>query len=168
MHPSRPRFAARAAAASAALLSCTLLAQALHLKPGLYQIVTTSQVTLSPEMQKRLPPGYLQRLQQPHTTQQCISEADLNKVSEQLAEERGHDPSCTMTEHSVSGDKVKFVLKCQRATTHFDGSFQGTSFKATLDSTTDHGPMHAEVSGQRSGDCQKDATTKRPADKAPK
>jgi hypothetical protein len=168
MHSSRPRFAARATAAAAALLSATLLAQSLHLKPGMYQIVTTSQVTLTPEMQSRLPPGYLQKLQQPHTTQQCISEADLDKVGQQLTAERGHDASCKMTEHSVSGDKVKFVLKCQRATTHFDGSFQNTSFKATLDSTTDHGPMHAEVSGQRSGDCPKDATAKHPANKAPK
>jgi hypothetical protein len=167
MHPSHCRLAARLAALGAACACGTLLAQALHLKPGLYEIVTTSQVTLSAEMQKRLPPGYLQRLQQPHTTQQCLSEVDLAKVSQQLAEERGHDPSCKMGEHSVSGEHVKFVMQCQRVSTHFDGTFQGSSFKATLDSTTEHGPMHAEISGKRTGECSKDATTVRP-DKAPK
>jgi hypothetical protein len=167
MHPSHCRLVARAAALGGAVACGTLLAQALHLKPGMYQIVTTSQVTLSPQMQQRLPPGYLEKLQQPHTTQQCLSESDLNKVSEKLAEERGHDPSCKMTEQSVSGDKVKFVMKCQRVTTRFDGTFQGTQFKATLDSSTDHGPMHAELTGKRTGECTKDATTVRP-ERAPK
>lgn len=155
MQSSGSRRAARAAALGAVLVCGALYAQSVHLKPGRYEIVTTSQVKLSPEMQARLPPGYLEKLQKPHTTQQCISDTDLKKVSKQLSEERGNDASCKMAEHSLSGDKVKFVMQCQRTTTHFEGTFSGVSFKATIDAQTDHGPMHAELIGKRTGDCSK-------------
>src|SRR2546429_5665117 len=107
MHSPRPTGAARAAALAAAAMCGALFAQAVNLKPGKYEFVSTSQVTLAPEMQKRLPPGYLARLQKPRTQQQCITDVDLKQVGKQLSQGRGNYPSCKMTEHSVAGDKVK-------------------------------------------------------------
>src|SRR5579862_9429026 len=101
MSPARTRLAARAAALGAATLCGALYAQSVNLKPGLYEVVSSSQVQVSPELQARLPPGYLERLQQPHTQQLCLSDADLDKVSRKLAEERANaDPSCKLGEHS--------------------------------------------------------------------
>ena len=149
------RGAARAAALATAVMCGALYAQTVNLKPGMYEFVSTSQVTLPPEMQNRLPPGYLERLQKPRTQQRCITDADLAQVSKKLSEERGNDPSCKMTDHTVSGDKVKFVMQCQRATTHFEGTFSSDSFKAVIRSQTDHGPMTIKLSGRRIGDCAK-------------
>ncbi len=156
MHSPRSRGSARAAALAAAGVCGALFAQAVNLTPGKYEIVSTSQVTLAPEMQKRLPPGYLERLQKPHTQQLCLSDRELDKVGKKLAEERGGgDPTCKMGEHSVSGDNVKFVMQCQRATTHFEGTFSSNSFKALITSKTDQGPMTIKMTGRRIGDCSK-------------
>ncbi|TLY70714.1 MAG: DUF3617 domain-containing protein [Gammaproteobacteria bacterium] len=155
MHSPRPTGAARAAALAAAAMCGALFAQAVNLKPGKYEFVSTSQVTLAPEMQKRLPPGYLARLQKPRTQQQCITDVDLKQVGKQLSQGRGNDPSCKMTEHSVAGDKVKFVMQCQRATTHFEGTFSSDSFQAAIRSQTDQGPMTVKMTGRRIGDCSK-------------
>jgi Protein of unknown function (DUF3617) len=156
MHSPRSAGAARAAALTAAVMCGALYAQTVNLKPGMYEFVSTSQVTLPPEMQNRLPPGYLERLQKPRTQQRCITDADLAQVSKKLSEERGNDPSCKMTDHTVSGDKVKFVMQCQRATTHFEGTFSSDSFKAVLLSTTDKGQkMTINMSGRRIGGCAK-------------
>jgi hypothetical protein len=155
MHSPRSGGAARAAALAAAVMCGALYAQTVNLKPGMYEFVSTSQVTLTPEMQSRLPPGYLERLQKPQTRQQCITDADLKQVSKKLSEERGNDPSCKMTDHTVSGDKVKFVMQCQRVTTHFEGTFSSDSFKAVIRSQTDQGPMTINMTGRRIGDCSK-------------
>lgn len=155
MHSRRSGGAARAAALAAAVMCGALYAQTVNLKPGMYEFVSTSQVTLSPEMQNRLPPGYVAKLQKPRTQQQCITDADLKQVSKKLSEERGNDPSCKMTDHTVSGDKVKFVMQCQRATRHFEGTFSSDSFKAVISSQTDHGPMTINITGRRIGDCSK-------------
>jgi hypothetical protein len=156
MHSPLSRGAARAAALTTAAMCSALFAQAVNLKPGKYEFVSTSQVTLPPEMQERLPPGYLARLQKPRTQQQCVTDADLAQVSKKLSEERGNDPSCKMTDHTVAGDKVKFVMQCQRATTHFEGTFSSDSFKAVLVSTTDKGQkVTVNMTGRRIGDCSK-------------
>jgi Protein of unknown function (DUF3617) len=156
MKSGHGRRAARAAIVGAALGCSALYAQAVNIKPGMYEIVSTSQVTLSPQLQARLPPGYLEKLQKPHKQQLCITDRDLAKLSKQLAEERGGgDPSCKLLEHSVAGDTVKFLMKCQRATTHFEGTFSSGTFKALLTSQTDHGPMTVKMTGRRSGDCPK-------------
>src|ERR1700687_2579644 len=141
MHSPRSGGAARAAALAAAVMCGALYAQTVNLKPGMYEVVSSSQVTLSPEMQSRLPPGYLAGLQKPRTQKQCISDADVKQVGKKLSQERGNDPSCKMTDHTVSGNQVKFVMQCQRATTHFEGTFSSDSFKAVIRSQTDHGPM---------------------------
>ena len=155
MRSPRSRGAARAAALAAALMCGASVAQTVNLKPGMYEVVSSSQVTLSPEMQNRLPPGYLARLQKPRTQQQCISDADVKQVGKKLSQERGNDPSCKMTDPSVAGGKVKFVMQCQRATSHFEGTFSSDSFKAVIRSQTDHGPMTISMSGRRIGDCTK-------------
>src|SRR5205814_1379868 len=79
-----------------------LYAQTVNLKPGKYELVSSSQVALPPAMVKGLPPGYLERLQKPRTRQQCIADTDLAKLSKQLSEER-NDASCKMTDHTVTG-----------------------------------------------------------------
>ena len=155
MRSPRLRGAARAAALAAAVICSALYAQTVNLKPGMYEVASTSQVTLSPEMQSHLPPGYLARLQKPRTQQQCISDADLKQVGKKLSQERSNDPSCKMTDHTVSGNKVKFVMQCQRATTHFEGTFSSDSFKAVIRLQTDHGPMTINLLGRRIGDCAK-------------
>jgi hypothetical protein len=155
MRSPRSAGAARAAALAAAVMCGALYAQTVNLKPGMYEVVSSSQVTLSPEMQSRLPPGYLAGLQKPRTQQQCISDADVKQVGKKLSQERGNDPSCKMTDHTVSGNKVKFAMQCQRATAHFEGTFSSDSFKAVIHSQTDHGPMTINISGRRIGDCAK-------------
>src|SRR5207302_5365746 len=67
MHSPRWRRAARAAALAASLACGALYAQTVNLKPGKYELVSTSQVTLPPAMVKGLPPGYLERLQKPRS-----------------------------------------------------------------------------------------------------
>jgi len=111
MRSPRSGGAARAAALAAAVMCGASVAQTVNLKPGMYEVVSSSQVTLSPEMQNRLPPGYLARLQKPRTQQQCISDADVKQVGKKLSQERGNDPSCKMTDHTVSGNKVTFVMQ---------------------------------------------------------
>jgi uncharacterized protein DUF3617 len=155
MPAPRSRHAARAAALAAAVLCGALYAQSINLQPGLYEVVSTSQVSLTPQMQKALPPGYVDKLQQPHTSQQCVSDADLKHVSKQLTEERGNDPSCKLTASAVTGDKVSFDMRCQRTTSHFEGTFSATSFKAQVDAQTDRGPMKIKMSGRRLGGCSK-------------
>ncbi|HEY0767164.1 MAG TPA: DUF3617 family protein [Steroidobacteraceae bacterium] len=156
MQSRRSRGAAQAAALAAAGMCSALFAQALNLKPGKYEFVSTSQVTLPPEMQSRLPPGYAAKLQQPRTHQQCISDADLAKVSKKLTDERSTDPSCKMTEHTVAGNKVKFVMQCPHMTSHFDGSFASDTFKAVIVSTTDKGQkVTVNMTGRRIGECSK-------------
>ena len=155
MHSPRSTGAARAAALAAAGVCGALFAQAVNLKPGKYEVVSASQVTLAPETQSRLPPGYLARLQTPRTQQQCITDTDLKQVGKMLSQERGNDPSCKMTDPSVAGDKVKFVMQCQRATSHFEGRFSSDSFKAVIRAQTDQGPMTIKMTGRRIGGCSK-------------
>lgn len=114
---------ARAAAVSAIAVCGVLYAQAINIKPGPCEIVTTLTVNL--------PPGYQDTLQQPRTQQLCVTGPDLKQVSQKLAQARtGKDPSCKLSDDSVAGDKVKFVMSCQGSTTHFEGTFLGTSFEA--------------------------------------
>jgi uncharacterized protein DUF3617 len=156
MHSPRLRGVARAAALAAAALCGALFAQAVNLKPGKYEFVSTSQVTLPPAMARQVPPGFLARVQQPRTHQTCISDVNLAQVSKQLSQERQADPSCKMTAHTLSGNKVKFDMQCQHASSHFDGSFASDSFKAVLVLTTDKGQKETvNLSGRRIGDCDK-------------
>ena len=156
MHSPRLTGAARAAALAAAALCGALFAQAVNLKPGKYEFVSTSQVTLPPAMAHQVPPGFLARVQQPRTHQTCIKDTDLAQVSKQLSQERQADPSCKMTAHTLTGNKVKFDMQCQHASSHFDGSFASDSFKAVLIVTTDKGQKDTvNLSGRRIGDCDK-------------
>jgi len=155
MQSPRWRRAARAAALAASLACGALYAQTVNLKPGKYELVSSSQVALPPAMVKGLPPGYLERLQKPRTRQQCIADTDLAKLSKQLSEER-NDASCRMTAHTVTGKEVKFVMQCQRATAHFEGTFSSDSFKAVINSRTDQGQtIRSSMTGRRIGDCAK-------------
>ena len=156
MHSPRSRGAARAAALTTAALCGALFAQAVNLKPGQYEFVSTSQVTLPPELARQVPPGYLARVQQPRTHRTCISDADLTRLSKVLSEERQNDPSCKLTDPTLTGNRVKFVLQCQHSSAHFDGTFASDSFKAVMVSTTDKGQkVTVNMTGRRIGDCSK-------------
>src|SRR5437763_10576904 len=39
--------------------------------------------------------------------------------------------------HTVTGKELKFVMQCQRATSHFEGTFSSDSVKAVINSRTD-------------------------------
>ena len=54
----RVKGAARAVTLTTAALCGALFAQAVNLKPGKYEFVSTSQVTLPPEMACQVPPGH--------------------------------------------------------------------------------------------------------------
>jgi hypothetical protein len=156
MNSPRSRGVARAAALAATALCAALFAQAVNLKPGKYEFVSTSQVTLPPAMAQQVPPGFLARVQQPRTHQTCINDTDLAQVSKQLSQERQADASCKMTAHTLTGNKVTFDMQCQHASSHFDGSFASDSFKAVLVLTTDKGQKETvNLSGRRIGDCDK-------------
>jgi hypothetical protein len=156
VHSPRSRGLARGAALAAAVLCGVLLAQAVNLKPGKYEFVSTSQVSLPPAMAQQVPPGFLARVQQPRTHQTCINDTDLAQVSKQLSQERQADPSCKMTTHTLTGNTVKFDMQCQHASSHFEGSFASSSFKAVLVVTTDRGQKETvSLSGRRIGNCDK-------------
>jgi hypothetical protein len=93
-----------------AALCGALIAQAVNLKPGKYEFVSTSQVSLPPAMARQVPPGFLARVQQPRTHQTCISDTDLAQVSKQLSQERQADASCKMTAHTLTGNKVRHAM----------------------------------------------------------
>src|ERR1700674_3637693 len=114
MRSPRSGGAARAVALAAAVMCGASYAQTVNLKPGMYEVVSTSQVTLSPDMQSRLPPGYLAGLQKPRTQQQCITDADVKQVGKKLSQGRGNDPSCKMTAQTASEKKVKFSMARRR------------------------------------------------------
>ena len=59
-----------------------------------------------------------------------------------------------MTDPTLTGNKVKFVLQCQHSSAHFDGTFASDSFKAVMVSTTDTGQkVTVNMTGRRIGDC---------------
>jgi hypothetical protein len=134
-----------------------LLAQALPLRPGNYEFVTTTQIQLPPNLAAQTPPDLLAKLQKPQTHQQCITDTDLQRFSKQLSDKRTqNDQSCKVVSQSVVAGVVKFVLQCTHSTVNFDGSFAGDSFKGNVTSTTDSGQhMAASISAHRIGDCSK-------------
>ena len=154
---SSSRTARAAVFAAAAGVSFALFAQTLNLRPGLYEFTSTSDVQLPPDVAAKLPPQYLAAMQKPHVAQHCISQPDIDHVSQQIAEGKTDRPqSCKVTEHSMSGSQVKFTVQCEHNTGHFEGTVAAESFQGTMVSTGDKGQsMTIKISAHRIGDCSK-------------
>jgi Protein of unknown function (DUF3617) len=152
-----PRAARAAALAAAAGLSGVLYAQTVGLTPGLYEFTVIADIQLPPDMAAKLPPQALAMMQKPNVTQHCISQGDVDHVSQQISQGRSNQPeNCKVTEHSITGSEVKFTTQCAHNTAHFEGSFAGDSFKGTVVSSGDKGQnMTAKISAHRIGDCSK-------------
>jgi Protein of unknown function (DUF3617) len=146
---------ARSVALAAAGLSTLLMAQALQLRPGNYEIVVLTQVQLPPNIAAALPPGALARMQQPQTHQQCITDSDLERVGRQMAGQKDPDMRCQMTAHSVTGNHVTFTEQCPNGpTVQFDGTVDSDAFQGTLHSTTQQGAtVDANIKAHRLGNC---------------
>jgi hypothetical protein len=147
--------AARATALGALAVSGVLFAQAVNLRPGNYEFVTTTDLRLPPQAAAALSPDMLARLKQPQTSQHCITASDVSQASRQLAGGgQQSDPSCKMSGQSRSGNELKFVLQCTHNTVHFDGTFAADSYQATMLMTSDQGQTTTvNLTAHRIGDC---------------
>jgi hypothetical protein len=145
----------RLAALAAAAVSCALYAQTVGLKPGQYEF--TSTTSLPPEMLAKIPPQYQAMMQKPNVWQHCISQGDVDHVSQQISQGRpNQSENCQVTEHSMSGSDVKFTTQCAHNTAHFEGTFAGDSFQGTMVSTSDKGQtVTVKIAAHRTGDCSK-------------
>jgi hypothetical protein len=152
---SRPSTrAARIAALAAAGLASALYAQTVNLRPGLYELTNTSDMQLPPEVAAKMPPQYRSMLQKPLVTQRCISQSDLDHVTEQLVEGKSRQENCSMPIRSVSGNQVKFTVQCPHSTSQFQGTFASESFQGTMVSTAEGHSVTAKMTARRIGDCK--------------
>jgi len=158
MQSRRSMRAGRAALLAAASgVSFALYAQTLGLSPGLYEFTSTVDMQLPPDLAARMPPQALARMQQPHVTQHCISQPDLDHVSQQIVQGQSNRPeSCQVTEHSLSGGQVRFTSQCGERVSHFEGSIASDSFQGTMVSTNEGGrTVTIKMSARRLGACSK-------------
>lgn len=158
MPSPRPSRAVRAAVlAAAAAASFALYAQTVNLRAGLYEFTSTSDLQLPADVAAKMPPQYLAMMQKPHVAQHCISQSDLDHLSQELAAGGGREPqSCKITDPSVTGSTVKFTTQCAHNSAHFEGTFAPESFQGTLVSTGDQGKkVRVKIAARRIGDCSK-------------
>jgi hypothetical protein len=158
MQSRRPMRATRAAVLAAATgLSFALYAQTLGLQPGLYEFTSTMDMQLPPDMAAKMPPQALAMMQKPNVAQHCITQADVDHVSQQISQGHGNQPqNCQVTERSVSGGQLKFTTQCAHNTAHFEGSFASDSFEGTMVSTSDRGQtVTIKMKAHRIGACSK-------------
>jgi Protein of unknown function (DUF3617) len=143
--------------AAAAGVSFALYAQTINLRPGLYEFTSTADLQLPPDVVAKMPPQALAMLQKPQVAQHCISQSDVDHVGRQIAQGKpGQPESCKVTEHSMSGNMVKFTTQCEHNTGHFEGSFAAESFQGTMVATTDKGQtVTVRIAARRVGDCSK-------------
>ena len=156
MQSRRTQRAIRMAAlAAAAGVSFTLYAQTLGIRPGLYEFTSTSDAQLPPDVAAKLPPQALERMRKPHVAQHCITQTDIDHVSQEISQ--GKQPQgCHVTEHSISGNQVKFTKQCGSSVGHFEGTFASESFQGTMHSTTDKGDqLTVKIAARRVGACSK-------------
>jgi hypothetical protein len=159
MQSRRSMRAARAALlAGAAGVSFALYAQTLGLTPGLYEFTSTMDLQLPPDVAAKMPPQALAMMQKPNVTQHCITQADVDHVSQQISQGRGgqQPQNCQVTEHSVSGTQVKFTTQCGQRVAHFEGTFASDSFQGVMVSTGEQGrTVTIKMNARRIGACSK-------------
>ena len=157
MQSRRTQRATRLAALAALGVSGVLFAQALGLKPGLYEFTITADVQLPPDVAAKLPPQALAMLQKPNVTQHCVTQGDLDHFSQDIAQgnRSNQAQSCKLTEHSISGSTVKWTTQCEHSLARFEGTFAGDSFQGSMASTGDKGQVvTARIAAHRVGDCK--------------
>jgi hypothetical protein len=158
MRPRRPMRATRATLFAATTgMCCALYAQTLGLQPGMYEFTSIADIQLPPDVAAKMPPQALAMMQKPNVSQHCITQADVDHVSQQIAQGRPNQPqNCQVTERSVSGGQVKFTSQCGQHVAHFEGTFSSDSFQGTMVSTSDKGQtVTVKMSARRVGDCSK-------------
>ena len=153
-HHSRTGRTGRAAALAAGAVTTALYAQAVSLRPGLYEFTNTSDMQLPPEVVAKMPPQYLSMMQKPQVTQHCISQADLDHVTQQLVEGKSRQENCSMPIRSVSGNQVKFTVQCPHSTSQFEGTFATESFQGTMVTTAEGHTVTMKMSARRIGECK--------------
>ena len=144
--------------AAGAAASALLYAQAMSLRPGNYEFVFNSQLSLPAEMAAKLPPGYADKMSQhQHTEQKCITASDLDKVRRQLhSSQQKDDGNCTMSDQSIVGNHIKFTEHCPDSTSVFDGTITSDAIDGTVLSNTSEGAkMTVHIKAHRLGDCAK-------------
>lgn len=154
--PPRRSLTRTALLAAAGGMSFALYAQTVNLRPGLYEFQSIADVQLPPDMVAKMPPQALAAMQKPHVTQHCITQGDLDHVSQQLAQGKsGNDAqSCKVTDHSIVGDQVKFTTQCAHGGGHFEGTFASDSFQGVMVATGAQGrTVTVRMTAHRVGDC---------------
>ena len=156
MQSRRTQRAIRVAAlAAAAGVSFTLYAQTLGIRPGLYEFTSSSDVQLPPDVAAKLPPQALERMRKPHVAQHCITQTDIEHVSQEISQGK-QEQGCHVAEHSISGNQVRFTQQCGANVGHFEGTFASESFEGTMRSTNDRGnQLTVKIAARRIGDCSK-------------
>jgi Protein of unknown function (DUF3617) len=155
--PSPRSLTSRIAWLAAAIASIAY-AQTLNLRPGLYELTSTADMQLPPDVAAKVPPQALAMMQQPHVTRHCIAQTDLDHVSQQLAQGRnGNDAqSCKVTDHSIVGNQVKFTTQCAHGGGHFEGTFASDSFQGTMVASGEQGrTVTVKMTARRVGDCSR-------------
>jgi len=155
--PSRRSLTSRIALLAAAAAASIAYAQTLNLRPGLYEFTSTADVQLPPDVAAKMPPQALAMMQQPRVTQHCITQTDLDHVSQQLSQGRGGGDAsrCKVTDHSIVGDQVTFTRECPSGSAHFEGSFAADSFQGKMVSSEKGRTITVKMSAKRVGDCSK-------------
>jgi hypothetical protein len=154
MPSSRPL--ARRIAWLAAAAASIAYAQTLDLRPGLYEFTNTADMQLPPDVAAKMPPQALAMMQKPRVAQRCITQTDLDHVSQQLSQGSSPNESCKVTDHRIVGNQVTFTSQCPRGTLHFEGTFASDSFQGTVVSAGEQGRnVTVKISARRVGDCSR-------------
>lgn len=135
--------------------------QGLSLRPGHYQLLTTTDVP--PQTAAALSPDALGRLRQARTHYVCITgsngtsvdKADSDKA--QAAQLSGQsDRTCRVTQLSNNGNQMRFVMQCASSTVSFEGTFAANSYRATMLMKSTQGQTTTlKLTAHRVGDCTK-------------
>jgi glucose/arabinose dehydrogenase len=132
--------------------------EGLNLRPGNYQVLATTD--LPPQAAAALSPDTLARARQPQMRAICILDSNIAQGRDsELAQDldlagQSGDASCRLTQHSSSGNQIKFVIQCARSTLRFDGLFAVNSYRAILRMTSDQGQTTTHsLTAHRIGDC---------------
>jgi hypothetical protein len=135
--------------------------QGLKLRPGHYQLLTTTD--LSPQAAAGLSPDMLARLRQAQAHYVCIldidnasrDKADSDRAQAGLLSGQG-DRTCKVTQLSSNGNQMRFVMQCAHSILNFEGTLATNSYRATMRTKSDQGQTTTlHLTAHRVGDCTK-------------
>jgi hypothetical protein len=136
--------------------------QGLKLRPGHYQLLTTTDLT--PEAAAGLSPDMLARLRQAQAHYVCILDADKAAARDKADSDRAQagllsgqgDRTCKVSQLSSNGNQMRFVMQCAHSTLSFEGTLATNSYRATMRTKSDQGQTTTlHLSAHRVGDCTK-------------